>query len=137
MRAGGLGRMASGSMAVAGCETFDDYMISSETGVTLEGAVIRVDEMETFTGERYDQFRAWNGGRRNICAQVVFSGSNNYTGAGYSMCSVYNVAPGSTLDIGYVQHPARYVYEGRLWSPQSNGACGSYEGAARRVAAGG
>lgn len=132
MRALGLGLIMIGGMAMAGCETFDDYVVSSETGETFQGAVIRLDRMETFAGDRYDQFRAWNGGSRTVCAQVVFVGSNNYTGSGYSMGTVYSVAPGSTMDIGYVQYPASYESEGRLWSPQANGACGSYQRAARR-----
>ena len=137
MRGWAVGIMGLGSMMMAGCETFDDYMIASETGLMLEGAIVRLDTMETFTGDRYDQFRVWNGGSRAICAQVVFNGSNNYAGGGYSMGSVYSVAPGTTVDIGYVQYPANYGYQSRLWTPQSNGACGSYEGAAQRKAAGG
>jgi|GEM_PF-1586384 len=137
MRGWAVGCIVVGGLMMAGCETFDDYMIASQTETTLDGALIRVDTMETFTGERYDQFRAWNGGSMAICAQVVFNGSNNYAGGGYSMGSIYRVAPGATVDIGYVQYPANYGYQTRLWTPQANGACGTFEGAGQRVAAGG
>lgn len=124
------------ALTASACETFDDYIVSSDNSVELEGALIRVDLMESMTGERYDQFRAWNGGVEGICAQVVFIGSDNYLGSGYSMGSVYIVQPGETADIGYVQAPSSYNFEGRLWTPQSNGGCGSYESAERRAAAG-
>jgi len=118
---GGLGALASA------CAILEPSVIDSDSIISNSNATIRVDVMEQLTGERYDQFRASNYGSYPICAQVVFDGTF-YAGGGYSMGSTFKVPPGQTFDIGYVDYPARYEVQARLWSPRSDGACGTYSG---------
>lgn len=109
--------------AVSACETLSEsYSIERDDLINDSGIHVYSDLMESpWDGSRYWQFRASNYTSYPFCVQTGLE-SVSYSN-GYDMGQVYYMAPGSSMDIGYVHAPADFRVDARTWDPDGNGNC--------------
>jgi hypothetical protein len=108
-------------VALAGCETFEPYSVDYQEIINDQGVSVYSNEMEDFSGERWIQFSASNGGSYLACVQIRITSGNT---SGHRMGDTYLLRPGDTTDIGYVTLPASFDTNSRVWSPEPDGSCG-------------
>lgn len=108
---------------VSACETLSEsYSIERDDLINDSGIHVYSDLMESpWDGSRYWQFRASNYASFPFCVQTALE-SVSYSN-GYDMGQVYYLAPGTSIDIGYVHAPADFRVDTRTWDPDVNGNC--------------
>lgn len=110
------------ALFVAGCETFEPYLVERETLIDEDGVYVYSDLMEDgWDGTQHWQFSAYNGNSFPVCVSVGF-GPNSYADS-YNMGGNYKVEAGQTIDIGYVMAPANFGVNAQAWNPDTYGNC--------------
>lgn len=109
------------AVVLGGCETFEPYSVQYDQVIDQDGVSVYGNLMEDFAGERWWQFSASNSNAFSACVQTnLTSGSTS----GHSMGGIHLLGPGATTDIGYVELPADFRTNTRVWNPLADGSCG-------------
>lgn len=110
-------------MALSGCETLSEsYAVERSDLINTDGIHVYSDLMENaWDSSQYWQFRASNYGSYPFCVSVGLE-SVSYSN-GYDMGQVYYLAPGQSMDIGYVYGPADFGVDAQTWAPSDDGRC--------------
>lgn len=110
---------------LGGCETLDGTW-SEETAslISEDGIEVYYDHMiEESGGASWFQFKASNASEEAVCVTVTLDASS--ATSGHRMGGIYKLAPGDTVDVGYINDPSDWNADANAWWPDSDGDCGS------------